>query len=78
MFVGWAEYFLLCLRTPCVYPFLIGESPTPARHQDSIFCLLLMRSVLVFRFIPGTLAKGLTGAYFGEKDQMALKNKAVE
>ena len=29
-------------------------------------------------FIPGTLAKGLAGAHFREKDQIALKNKAVE
>ena len=28
--------------------------------------------------IPGTLAKGLAGAHFGEKDQIALRNKAVE
>jgi hypothetical protein len=28
--------------------------------------------------IPGTLAKGLAGAHFGEKNQIALKNKAVE
>ena len=27
---------------------------------------------------PGTLAKGLAGAHFGEKDQIALKDKAVE
>ena len=27
--------------------------------------------------IPGTLAKGLAGAHFGEKDQITLKNKAV-
>ena len=27
---------------------------------------------------PGTLAKGLAGAHFGEKGQIALKNKAVE
>jgi hypothetical protein len=29
-------------------------------------------------YIPGTLAKGLAGAHFGEKDQIALKDKAVE
>ena len=28
--------------------------------------------------ISGTLAKGLAGAHFGEKDQIALKDKAVE
>ena len=27
--------------------------------------------------IPGTLAKGLAGAHFGEKDQITWKNKAV-
>jgi hypothetical protein len=27
---------------------------------------------------PGTLAKGLAGANFWKKDQIALKNKAVE
>ena len=27
--------------------------------------------------IPGTLAKGLAGAHFGEKDQMKLKNETV-
>ena len=29
------------------------------------------------RVIPGTLAKGLAGAHFGEKDQMKLKNETV-
>ena len=29
-------------------------------------------------YILGTLAKGLAGAHFGEKNQIALKNKAVE
>jgi hypothetical protein len=29
-------------------------------------------------YIPGTLAKGLAGAHFREKDQIVLKNKAVE
>ena len=29
-------------------------------------------------YIPGTLAKGLAGAHFGEKDHIALKDKAVE
>ena len=28
-------------------------------------------------YIPGTLAKGLAGAHFGEKDQMKLKNGTV-
>ena len=28
--------------------------------------------------LPGTLANRLAGAHFGEKDQIALKNKAVE
>ena len=28
--------------------------------------------------IPGTLAKGLAGAHFGEKNQMKLKNETVE
>jgi hypothetical protein len=28
--------------------------------------------------IPGTLAKGLAGAHFGEKNQITLKNNAVE
>jgi hypothetical protein len=28
-------------------------------------------------YIPGTLAKGLASTHFGEKDQIALKNKAV-
>jgi hypothetical protein len=28
--------------------------------------------------IPGSIAKGLAGAHFDEKDQMAPKNKAVE
>ena len=27
--------------------------------------------------IPGTLAKGMAGAHFGEKDQMKLKNETV-
>ena len=27
--------------------------------------------------LPGTLAKGLAGAHFGEKDQITWKNKAV-
>jgi Reverse transcriptase (RNA-dependent DNA polymerase) len=31
-----------------------------------------------FLNIPRTLAKGLAGAHFGEKNQIALKNKAVE
>jgi hypothetical protein len=30
------------------------------------------------RIIPGTFAKGLAGAHFGKKDQIALKDKAVE
>ena len=29
-------------------------------------------------YIPGTIAKGLAGTHFGEKDQIALINKAVE
>ena len=29
-------------------------------------------------YIADTLAKGLAGAHFGKKDQIALKNKAVE
>ena len=36
----------------------------------------LNREYLTVR--PGTLAKGLAGAHFGEKDQIALKDKAVE
>ena len=31
----------------------------------------------VYEKIPGTLAKGLAGAHFGEKDQMKLKNETV-
>jgi tetrahydromethanopterin S-methyltransferase subunit A len=30
-----------------------------------------------FSDIPGTLAKGLAGAHFGEQDQMKLKNETV-
>ena len=29
-------------------------------------------------YIPGTLAKGLAGAHFGEKDQTTPKNIAIE
>jgi len=35
------------------------------------------QSTLVQPIIPGTLAKGLAGAHFGEKDQMKLKNETV-
>ena len=31
----------------------------------------------VIELIPRTLAKGLAGAHFGEKDQMKLKNETV-
>ena len=33
---------------------------------------------LLWVYIPGTLAKGLVGAHFREKDQMKLKNETVE
>jgi hypothetical protein len=32
----------------------------------------------LFTGYAGTLAKGLAGAHFGEKDQMKLKNETVE
>ena len=39
--------------------------------SDTVVALILREA------IPGTLAKGLAGAHFGEKDQMKLKNETV-
>jgi hypothetical protein len=51
------------------------------KHEDIINFyneLEIDDSNIDFKKMDGTLAKGLAGAYFGEKDQIALKDKAVE
>ena len=46
---------------------LLKKNSKIFHHSDQIRASIL----------PGTLAKGLAGAHFGEKDQITWKNKAV-
>ena len=78
----------ICLVTLEVEPEQLTVVETPFAVQARRFrsSLLLSiaktseaksRSPLDRLIIPGTLAKGLAGAHFGEKDQMKLKNGTV-
>jgi hypothetical protein len=39
---------------------------------------VLLSNIFLIMIIPGTLAKWLAGTHFREKDQIILKNNAVE
>ena len=47
------------------------------RILEKVFIYCCNNGYIKNNNIPGTLAKGMAGAHFGEKDQMKLKNETV-